>query len=82
MSRMLGFAMAPEDEARFERLTNKFGNGDRSAFLREAMRQMEVIERAERLVELQAYGAERVHAVGFSSDDALAIVQRVLARER
>jgi Arc/MetJ-type ribon-helix-helix transcriptional regulator len=78
MSRTVGFAVAEEDEARLERLTNKFGHGNRSAFLREAMRQMEVIERAERLAELQAYGAERSAAGGLSSDDALAIVRRVL----
>jgi len=80
MSRTIGFAVAEEDEARLERLTNKFGHGNRSAFLREAMRQMEVIERAERLAELQAYGAERAAAAGFTSDDAVAIVRRVLKR--
>ena len=80
MSRTIGFAVAEEDEARLERLTNKFGHGNRSAFLREAMRQMEVIERAERLAELQAYGAERSAAAGFTPDDALGIVRRVLKR--
>jgi Arc/MetJ-type ribon-helix-helix transcriptional regulator len=78
MSRTVGFAVAEEDEARLERLTNKFGHGNRSAFLREAMRQMEVVERAERLAELQAYGAERSAAAGLTADDALAIVRRVL----
>ena len=80
MSRTIGFAVAEEDEARLERLTNRFGHGNRSAFLREAMRQMEVIERAERLAELQAYGAERAAAAGFTPDDAVAIVRRVLKR--
>ena len=80
MSRTIGFAVAEEDEARLERLTNKFGHGNRSAFLREAMRQMEVIERAERLAELQAYGAERSAAAGLTPDDAVAIVRRVLKR--
>jgi Arc/MetJ-type ribon-helix-helix transcriptional regulator len=77
-TRTVGFAIAEEDEARLERLTEKFGHGNRSAFLREAMRQMEVIDRAERLAGLQAYGAERSAAAGLSADDALEVVRRVL----
>jgi Arc/MetJ-type ribon-helix-helix transcriptional regulator len=77
-TRTIGFAVAEEDEPRLERLVRKFGGGNRSAFLREAMRRMEVIERAERLSELQAYGAERSAAAGLSPDDAVAVVRRVL----
>lgn len=79
-TRTIGFAVADEDMARLERLTAKFGQGNRSAFLREAMKQMEVIDRAERLAELQAYGAERSAAAALSADDAVAVVQRVLKR--
>src|SRR5258708_40344226 len=79
-TRTVGFAVAEEDVARLERLTRKFGQGNRSAFLREAMKQMEVIDRAERLAELQAYGAERSAAAGLDTDEALAVVRRVLKR--
>lgn len=79
-TKTVGFAIAEEDEARLERLTERFGHGNRSAFLREAMRQMEVIDRAQRLADLQAYGAERSAAAGLSADDALEIVRRVLKR--
>jgi Arc/MetJ-type ribon-helix-helix transcriptional regulator len=79
-TKTVGFAIAEEDEARLERLTERFGRGNRSAFLREAMRQMEVIDRAERLADLQAYGAERSAAEGLSADDALEVVRRVLKR--
>lgn len=79
-TRTIGFAVADEDMARLERLTQKFGHGNRSAFLREAMKQMEVIERAEQLAELQAYGAERSAAAGLSAEDAVAVVRRVLKR--
>ena len=79
-TKTVGFAIAEEDEARLERLTERFGHGNRSAFLREAMRQMEVIDRAERLADLQAYGAERSAAEGLSAEDALEIVRRVLKR--
>jgi hypothetical protein len=53
-------------------------HGNRSAFLREAMKQMEVIDRAERLAELQAYGTERSAAAGLAAGEALAVVRRVL----
>jgi Arc/MetJ-type ribon-helix-helix transcriptional regulator len=77
-SRTIGFAVAEEDLERLGRLTEKFGKGNRSAFLREAMRQMETVERAERLAGLQAYGAERSAAAGLSPEDALDVVRRVL----
>jgi hypothetical protein len=41
-------------------------------------RQIGVIERAERLGELQAYGAERSAEAGLSPDDAVAIVRQAL----
>jgi Arc/MetJ-type ribon-helix-helix transcriptional regulator len=77
-TRTIGFAVAEEDEPRLDRLVRKFGGGNRSAFLREAMRRMEVIERADRLAELQAYGAERSAASGLSPEDAVQVVRRVL----
>jgi hypothetical protein len=79
-TRTVGFAIADEDVARLERLTLRFGHGNRSAFLREAMKQMEVIDRAERLAELQAYGAERSAAAGLRAEEALEVVRRVLKR--
>lgn len=79
-TKTVGFAIADDDVARLDRLTEKFGHGNRSAFLREAMRQMEVIDRAERLAELHAYGNDRAAAAGLRADEALAVVRRVLKR--
>lgn len=81
-TRTIGFAIAAEDEARLQRLTERFGQGNRSAFLREAMRQMEVIERAERLAALQSYGTERASAAQLSHTDAVEVVRAVLKRRR
>ena len=47
------------DEHRLARLVERYGGGDRSSFLRAAIAHMEVLDRAERLRELQAYGAHR-----------------------
>lgn len=79
-TRTIGFAVAEEDQARLDRLTKKFGGGNRSAFLREAMRQMEVVDRAGRLAALQAYGVEKASTSGLSHEDAVKLVRRVLKR--
>lgn len=79
-TKTIGFAVAEEDEARLERLTQRFGHGNRSAFLREAMHQMEAVDRAGRLAELQAYGVGRSAAAGLSQEDAVEVVRRALRR--
>lgn len=79
-TKTIGFAVAEEDEPRLERLTQRFGHGNRSAFLREAMHQMEVVDRSGRLAELQAYGVERSAAAGLSHEDAVQVVRRALRR--
>jgi len=81
-TKTVGFAIAEEDEPRLERLTQRFGQGNRSAFLREAMHQMEVVDRAGRLAELQAYGVERSVAAGLSHEDAVEVVRRALKKRR
>lgn len=79
-TKTIGFAVAEEDLARLDRLAERFGQGNRSAFLREAMRQMEVVDRARRLADLQAYGSERSVIAELDSEEALAVVRRVLKR--
>jgi hypothetical protein len=79
-TKTVGFAIAEEDLARLDRLAAKFGNGNRSAFLREAMHQMEVVDRAQRLAALQAYGNERSAAAGLDQEAALKVVRKVLKR--
>lgn len=81
-TKTVGFAIAEEDEERLERLTQRFGHGNRSAFLREAMHQMEVVDRASRLAELQAYGVERSVAAGLSHEDAVEVVRRAIKNRR
>jgi Arc/MetJ-type ribon-helix-helix transcriptional regulator len=79
-TKTIGFAVAEEDEARLDRLTAKFGHGNRSAFLREAMHQMEVVDRAQRLAALQTYGVERSATAALTAEEALDVVRRVLKR--
>lgn len=49
----IGFAVQPEDKTELDRLVQYFGNGNRSQFLREAIRVMAARERAERVAELR-----------------------------
>lgn len=76
--RTVGFAVAEKDLKRLDHLAQKFGDGNRSAFLREAMHQMEVVDRAQRLVELQRYGSERAVELASGDQDPISVVRRVL----
>lgn len=73
----IGFAVQPEDKPELERLVNIYGHGNRSEFLREAMRVMAARDRAERLQGLQ----QRMHAAAGgprSSEQVTADVRRVV----
>jgi hypothetical protein len=75
----VGFAIDETDRQRLEHLSRVFGGGNRSAFLRKAMDVMERYELAQRLVELQAYGEERLVGTGPATADIPALVARALA---
>ncbi len=81
-TKTVGFAIEAKDMARLERLVEKYGQGNRSAFLRAALDYMEAADRAERLRELQRYGASRAaeHGVGYGDVDA--VVDKVLRARR
>jgi Arc/MetJ-type ribon-helix-helix transcriptional regulator len=53
-AKSVGFAVAEEDLPLLDELVERFGGGNRSEFLREAMRLMRHEMRAERLRALQA----------------------------
>lgn len=78
----IGFSIPKADQARLQRLVDRFGQGNRSAFLRAAMKHMEVLERAERLDELSRYGVERLAARGLSAEDIPKLVKQVLSSPR
>ena len=79
VTKTIGFSVAEEDLDRLDRLADRFGNGNRSEFLREAMHQMEVVDRAGCLLDLQAYGSRRVLTeAGVDDNDPVAVVRRVL----
>jgi predicted transcriptional regulator len=75
----VGFSISEEEEARLDRLAQHFAQGNRSAFLRIAIKNMERIERAERLRDLQTYGVARAAEAGLTDVPVEEIVRRVLA---
>ncbi len=78
----VGFSIPEEDLGRLERLTEKFANGNRSAFLRVAMKHMEVLDRAGRLRDLQTYGVQQRTIAGLDEVDVDTVVQRVLSKRQ
>jgi hypothetical protein len=75
----IGFAIDETDRERLDHLSKVFGGGNRSAFLRRAMEVMERYELAQRLVELQAYGEERLAGTGRTAADIPGLVAKALA---
>ena len=76
----VGFSIPEEDLRRLAKLAERFANGNRSAFLRVAMKHMEVLERGGRLRELQTYGVQQRTAAGLDEIDVESIVERVLSK--
>jgi len=78
-ARTVGFAVADEDRPLLDRLVDRYGGGNRSEFLRRAMRVMAAEERAERLRGIQA----RAHAAAgrsYTADEVNDLVRKVLKK--
>jgi len=78
----IGFSIPEVDQPRLDHLVQTFSGGNRSAFLRMAMDRMETADRAQRLRNLQTYGAQQTADLAISTDEISDRVKRVLARRR
>lgn len=78
-SRTIGFAVDESDRPRLDHLTDVFGGGNRSAFLRRALDVMERYESAIRLAQVQAYGSTRLAAAELQEQDLPRLVEAALA---
>ena len=74
----IGFAISEADREDLDELVAYFGDGNRSAYLRATIKIMKSVMHAERLRELQAYGAQKSAELGITADDIAAITRRVL----
>ena len=77
-AKTIGFAVADEDRPQLDELVEYFGNGNRSAYLRETLKIMNSVKLAEEWQQLQAYGQSRLDALGLTIDDASSLVRREL----
>lgn len=68
-TKTIGFAVADEDRERLDRLVERFGGGNRSAYLRATLKVMESLDRAERLRALQAANHRRLAEQGIGEDE-------------
>jgi Arc/MetJ-type ribon-helix-helix transcriptional regulator len=75
----VGFSIPEEDQERLDHLVEHFAHGNRSAFLRMAMKQMEALERAERLRDLQTFGVQQRAAAEREEVSVEDVVHRVLS---
>lgn len=78
MSQTIGFAVQDEDKQTLDELVTYFGGGNRSAYLRATFKVMRSVMLAERLRDLQSYGASKSAELGHSVDDVPALVRSVL----
>ncbi len=74
----VGFSIDTRDRSRLEHLTEVFGSGNRSEFLRKAMSVMERMEAADTLVRIQAYGQRQGERQGVDPKDIPALVEAAL----
>lgn len=77
-AKTIGFAVADEDREQLDELVDYFGNGNRSAYLRETLKIMSSVKLAEEWQQLQAYGQSRLDELGVSIDDVASLVRREL----
>lgn len=73
----VGFAVDEADRPQLDRLVEHFAGGNRSEFLRQAMRVMAVQERAERLRAIQAAGRAQLGRV-VTADEVSAMVRKIV----
>lgn len=78
-AKSVGFAVAEEDLPLLDELVEHFGGGNRSEFLREAMRRMRRDAWAERMQALQAGVHEELGGRYLSDDEIEATIRQVLA---
>jgi len=75
----VGFAIAAEDRGQLNDLVSYYGNGNRSEFLRIAMRRMRHEMWAEKMRGIQAAGRDDMNGRVVSRDEVAARIAQVLA---
>lgn len=77
-AKSVGFAIADEDQPRLQALVEHFGNGNRSEFLRAAMKRMTHDLWAEKMRDLQSQAREELGGRVVSREEVTALVKKTL----
>lgn len=75
-AKTVGFAVAQEDTATLDALVDHFAGGNRSEFLRVAMRRMSRDLKAERMREIQAGFRAEMNGKVATREEVLALIDR------
>lgn len=81
-AKTVGFAIADEDRELLDRLVAKYGDGNRSEFLRKAMQMMAKMEFAERFNGILGGIQHELGGKQYSSEEVLALIEEVRAEKR
>ena len=77
-ARTVGFAIADEDREQLDVLVEHYGKGNRSEFLRVAMKRLHRDMLAERMQELQVRAREELGGRVVTRDEVTALVKQTL----
>lgn len=77
-AKTVGFAIADEDQPRLQALVEHFGNGNRSEFLRAAMKRMTHDMWAEKMRDLQSQARDELDGRVVSREEVTALVKKTL----
>ena len=77
-AKTVGFAIADEDREQLDALVEHFGNGNRSEFLRVAIRRLHRDMLSERMQQLQARAREELAGRTVSREEVTALVKQTL----
>jgi Arc/MetJ-type ribon-helix-helix transcriptional regulator len=78
-AKTVGFAIADEDRALLEDLVTEYGGGNRSEFLRYAMKKIARDRLAERMAKLQQEAREDIGGKVYTTEETQVLIKKVLA---
>lgn len=78
-AKTVGFAIADEDRALLNELVAEYGGGNRSEFLRYAMKKIARDRLAERMAKLQQEARQDLGGKVYTTEETQALIKKVLA---
>lgn len=77
-AKTVGFAIADEDRDLLEELVKEYGGGNRSEFLRVAIRRMARDRMAQRLIDLQQRARKEMNGKVYTPEESAKLIKKIL----